>query len=136
MVYRFTFFNFHFTFYQMNYLKRRFITRFPIVIICLTVVSWAVLAGLVILTDPEIFANYQYFPVWPVMFLALATTLRLILGSWRRGLIFGLAGTIYMGFRYLGIGGWIYWVLLLGLAVTIEVYFQRTENRQRLNSSR
>lgn len=92
----------------------------------LAVTAWAGLAGLVILTDPEIFAGYRHLPVWPAMLLALAASLRLILGSWRRGIIFGLAGTIYMGFRYLGIGGWIYGVLLGGLAVALEWYFRRT----------
>jgi len=92
-------------------------------LVFLTVVSWAGLAGLVILTDPEIFANYRYLPIWPMMFLSLAATLRLILGSWRRGLIFALAGTVYMVFRFLGIGYWIYGILLLGLAGVIDWYF-------------
>ena len=107
----------------MIHLKRRFKIGFPAATIWLAVVSWAGLAGLVILTDPEIFANYRYLPIWPMMFLSLAATLRLILGSWRRGLIFALAGTVYMVFRFLGIGYWIYGILLLGLAGVIDWYF-------------
>ncbi len=57
------------------------------------------------------------------MFLTLAASVRLILGNWRRGLIFALAGTVYMVFRYLGIGYWIYGILLLGLAGVIDWYF-------------
>lgn len=90
-----------------------------------TAVSWAVLGGMVILTDPEVFADYYYLPIWPAMFLVLATTLRLILGNWRRGLIFGLAGTIYLVFRYLGIGEWIYGLLLVGLGIALEWYLRR-----------
>lgn len=107
-------------------MRRRFRTRFFGSAFWLTVISWVILAAIVILTDPEIFADYYYLPIWPAMLLALAASLRLILGSWRRGVIFGLAGTIYMGFRYLGIGGWIYGVLLGGLAVALEWYFRRT----------
>ena len=92
-------------------------------LVFLTVVSWAGLAGLVILTDPEIFANYRYLPVWPMMFLSLAVTLRLILGSWRRGLIFALAGTAYMVFRYLGIGHILYLILLAGISMSVLVIF-------------
>ena len=107
----------------MIHLKRRFKIGFPAATIWLAVVSWAGLVGLVILTDPEIFANYRYLPIWPMMFLSLAATLRLILGSWRRGLIFALGGTVYMVFRFLGIGYWIYGILLLGLAGVIDWYF-------------
>jgi len=92
-------------------------------LVFLTVVSWAGLAGLVILTDPEIFANYRYLPIWPMMFLSLAATLRLILGSWRRGLIFALAGTAYMVFRYLGIGHILYLILLVGISISVIVIF-------------
>lgn len=104
-------------------MRRRFRTNFFGPVFWLTIVSWAGLAGLVILTDPEIFADYYYLPVWPAILLALAASLRLILGSWRSGLTFALAGTIYMVFRYLGIGHWMYGVLLLGLAGVIEWYF-------------
>lgn len=119
----------------MIHLKRRFKFRFSGAA-GLAGASWAVLAGLVTLVDPEIFADYYYLPVWPAMFLALASSLRLILGSWRRGLIFGLASTFYMLFRYLGIGEWIYGVLLFGLAATVDLYFRRTENRGRLSGNR
>lgn len=107
----------------MRYGKFRRRIRFPASAVFLTVASWAGLAGLMVLTDPAIFADYLYLPVWPVMFLALAATLRLVLGSWRRGLIFALAVTIYMVFRYLEIGYWMYGVLLLGLAGVVEWYF-------------
>lgn len=109
----------------MIHLKRRFKFRFSGAA-ALAGVSWAVLAGLVILVDPEVFADYYYLPIWPATFLALAATLRLILGNWRRGLIFGLAGTVYMIFRYLGIGGWVYGLLLVGLAMALEMYFRKT----------
>ncbi len=107
----------------MRYGKFRRKIRFPASAVFLTAVSWAALAALVILVDPEIFAGYHYLPFWPVIFLALAATMRLILGSWRRGLIFALAGTVYMVFRFLGIGYWIYGILLLGLAGVIDWYF-------------
>src|SRR3990167_8643396 len=107
----------------MRYGKFRRKIRFPTSIAFLTVISWMGLAGLVVLVDPTIFADYLYLPVWPVMFFTLAATVRLILGSWRRGLIFALSGTAYMVFRYLGIGYWIYGGLLLGLAGVIDWYF-------------
>ncbi len=107
----------------MRYGKFRRKIRFPASAVFLTAVSWAGLAVMVVLVDPEIFAGYHYLPIWPVMFLALAATIRLVLGSWRRGLIFALAVTIYMVFRYLEIGYWMYGVLLLGLARVVEWYF-------------
>ena len=107
----------------MIHLKRRFKIGFPAATIWLAVVSWAGLVGLVILTDPEIFANYRYLPIWPMMFLSLAATLRLILGSWRRGLIFALAGMAYMVFRYLGIGHILYLILLVGISMSVLVIF-------------
>ena len=107
----------------MRYGKFRRKIRLPISTVFLTVMSWAGLVAVVILTDPAIFAGYQYLPIWPVMFLSLAATMRLILGSWWRGLTFALAGMVYMVFRYLGIGYWIYGILLLGLAGVIDWYF-------------
>jgi len=114
----------------MRYGKFRRKIRFPTTLVFLTVASWAALAGLVVLVDPVIFAGYQYLPIWPAMFLALAATMRLILGSWRRGLIFALAGTAYMVFRYLGIGYWIYGVLLLGLAGVADWYLRLRNTRK------
>lgn len=109
----------------MIHLKRRFKIGFPTATIWLAVTAWAGLAGLVTLVDPEVFADYYYLPIWPAIFFALAVMLRLILGSWRRGLIFALAGTAYMVFRYLGIGHWMYAALLLGLAATVDWYLKR-----------
>ena len=88
----------------------------------LVLISWAGLAGLVILTDPEIFADYYYLPVWPLVWLSLWSFIWLVTKSGKRGVIYGTAGTLYLGLKYLGIGYWVYGVLLLGLAGVTDWY--------------
>jgi hypothetical protein len=114
----------------MIHYKHRYKFRLPSGAVWLTLISWAGLGALVAFTDPEIFAGYIYLPIWPMVWLSLLSLTWLVTKSGKRGLIYGTAGTAYLGLKYLRIGYWIYGGLLLGLAVTADWYLlvQKTQN--------
>ena len=82
---------------------------------------WAAIAGLVYFIDPETpFAVLVFFIL---IFLALLFTFATVFANSRRGLIAALALTLFLFLRYLGVGHIINFLLILGAAISIELYF-------------
>ncbi len=84
---------------------------------------WLGVGGLVYFVEPATFAAIPLFFV--LTFFALLLTFSLALASSRRGLLVALGTTIFLLLRYFGIGNIINFLIIVGLAVTIEIYFQK-----------
>lgn len=97
-------------------LRRNF---FPTLVV--TIFFWGAIAGLVYFIEPDMpFAVPVFFVL---TFLAFLFTFSTIFANSRRGLIASLAMTVFLILRYLGIGHIINFLLVLGIATSVELYF-------------
>jgi hypothetical protein len=84
---------------------------FPTLVI--TLLLWIFLAVLVYFVEPDF------------TFVAILFTFSTLLTNSRRGLIFALALTLFLILRYFGVGNIINFLLIMGVAITTEIYFQK-----------
>lgn len=88
-----------------------------------TLLFWGFLGGIVYFIEPEAFGIISLF--FALLFFALLFTSSLIFGSRRRGLIVSISLTLFMLLRYFGIGNILNFLLIAGLAITVELYLSR-----------
>lgn len=82
---------------------------------------WAALGGVVYFTDPA--ALFSLIVFFIILFLAFLYTFSLILASTRRGFLIALALSLFIILRYLGVGTWLNFILIVAIAVCAELYF-------------
>ncbi len=92
---------------------------FPTLIVIL--ILWSLVAAIIYFANPETFGMIPLFFI--LLFLSLGITLSTLFANTRRGIISAVAITIFIILRYLGVGNIVNFLLLLGLAIVIELYF-------------
>lgn len=92
---------------------------FPSLII--TLVSWLLITYLVYSVDPTTLYIMVLFFI--LVFITLLFTFSIILANTRRGLTASIAITIFLFFRYYGIGNILNFLLVFGLAIASDIYF-------------
>ena len=104
---------------EKNKQKRK--NLFPSLII--TVVSWLLIAYLVYSVNPT--TPYIIILFFILAFVALLFTFSIVFANTRRGLTVAIAFTIFLFFRYYGIGNILNFLLVFGLAVASDIYFSK-----------
>lgn len=89
----------------------------------MTIVLWGIWGGLIYFISPDTFGALPLFLVFS--FLAFLFTFSLLFADSGRGFIVSLGLTVFLILRYLGIGNIINLLLITGLIVTAELYFDK-----------
>ena len=89
----------------------------------LTMFLWIILAGIVVFVDPHL--NWSLPVFYISLFVTCLFTFSLLFKNSRRGLIVSLLVTLFLLLRFFGIGNIINLILLIGLAITVEVFFSK-----------
>jgi len=91
-----------------------------------TIILWVVIGGLIYFADPHSFGVIPLFLV--LVYVATMFTFSIIFAQTRRGIITASALTLFLILRYLGIGNVLNLLLILGLSLAIEYYFNRSKS--------
>lgn len=86
-----------------------------------TILLWLSLTALIYFVDPFSFGALPGFFI--LVFFGLLFTFSLLFANSRRGLLISLSLSLFLLLRYLGVGHLLNFLLLAGLAITIELYF-------------
>ena len=78
---------------------------------------------MVYFVDPFAFAAIPGFFI--LFFFSMLFTFSLLFASARRGFLISASLSLFLLFRYLGIGNLLNFLLLAGLAITVELYLAR-----------
>jgi len=100
-------------------LRRNF---FPTLMLIL--ILWSLTAGLVYFVEPDGFFAIPVFFI--LVFLALVFTLSTIFANSRQGFIAAFGLISFLALCYLGVGNFLNFLLVLGLATVAEIYFGRS----------
>jgi len=84
---------------------------------------WGLLGSLIYFVEPDTVIAIPLF--FLLAFLALFFTFSLLLAHTRRGFVAALAMTLFLVLRFWGVGNVLNFLLIAGLALTIELYFSR-----------
>jgi hypothetical protein len=84
---------------------------------------WVLLIGIIYFVNPATFGVILLF--FLILFFCLLFTFSLLFGNTRRGVIGSLTLLTFLILRYLDIGHVLNFILLVGLGITIELYFSR-----------
>lgn len=87
----------------------------------LTIILWISITLIVYFIEPETFGILPLF--FFLIFLALLFTFSLLFAHTRRGALLALGLTLFLMLRYLGVGNILNFLLIIGIAITIELYF-------------
>lgn len=104
---------------QEQILKRK--NFFPTLLV--TLILWGLIAGIIYFVEPEAFAIIPLF--FSILFFALLFTSSLLFGNKRRGVITSISLTLFLLLRYFGIGNVLNFLLIAGLAITVELYLAK-----------
>ncbi len=97
---------------------------FPTLIVL--VLSWGLIFALIYSVDPTSPGAVPAFFI--LVFIASLFTFSTLLANSRRGLLSTLVLTFFLLLRYLGVGHLLNLLLLLGLAITTEIYLSRNSS--------
>lgn len=90
----------------------------------ITALFWSLIGFIVYFVDPE---TIGIVPLMFVLaFFAQLFTFALLTENTRRGLLITLVTTIFLILRYFEVGNILNFALLVGVAITVEIYFTRT----------
>jgi len=85
------------------------------------ILLWLGVVSIIYFVEPDTFGILPVF--FFLVFLALLFTLSLLFAHTRRGALIAVGLTLFLILRYLGIGNILNFLLILGIAITIELYF-------------
>lgn len=88
-----------------------------------TILLWILLSGFIYFVDPDSLAAVPVF--FLLEFVTLLFTTSILFGNTRRGAIATLVITVFLILRYFGVGNLLNLLLLVGVGITIEVYFSK-----------
>jgi len=91
--------------------------------LAITILLWIFTFALVYFVEPDIPLIMPVFFV--LVFSAFLFTFSTALANSRSGLILSSAVTIFLFLRYLGVGNVINLILIVGIVISIEVYYYR-----------
>jgi len=91
--------------------------------LAVTILLWIMLFGLVYFVEPDAFGASALFFV--LVFLALLFTFSTVFANSRRGLLASSSLTLFLILRSLGVGHIINFLLIGGIAISIEIYFSK-----------
>lgn len=101
-------------------LKRRK-NFFPTLII--TVFFWLLIVLIIYFVNPAAIGVIPLF--FSIVFITLLFTLSTVFTNTRRGFLTAFGLTLFLILRYLGVGNIINFLLILGLGITIDIYFSK-----------
>jgi len=87
----------------------------------ITILLWLLLAVFVNSVNPFSFGVVFLFLV--LVFLALFFTFAFLFTSTKRAVVYSIAAIIFLVLRYFGIGNVLNLLIIIGLIITIEIYF-------------
>lgn len=87
-------------------------------------ITWGLIAFIIYFIEPENFGAVPLF--FLTVFLALLFTFSTLLANTRRGVIFAVGLTLLLILRFFGVGNILNFLLIFGIAVSIEYYFTKT----------
>lgn len=99
-------------------LRKNFLPTFLI-----TLTLWGTIAGIIYFVEPDTLGIVPLFFV--LTFLAFLFTFSLAFAHSRRGVLAAIALSAFLLLRYLGVGNVLNFILIAGLAITIELYFSK-----------
>ncbi|MBI2066119.1 hypothetical protein HYT60_01245 [Candidatus Woesebacteria bacterium] len=85
------------------------------------ILLWLGVVSIVYFVEPDTFGILPVF--FFLIFLALLFTFSLLFAHTRRGALLAVGLTLFLILRYLGIGNILNFLLILGIAITVELYF-------------
>jgi len=94
---------------------------FPTLLI--TIILWLLLAGFIYFIDPFAFGVVVLFLI--LVFLALLFTFSFLFTSTRKGLTLSMATVVFLILRYFGVGNILNMLLIIGVVISLEIYFYR-----------
>lgn len=110
----------------MNYMKEERKNRiknrknfFPTLIV--TMLFWLGSFAIIYFVEPDTFGIIPIFFI--VIFFSLLFSFATVFANTRRGMIISFSLIMFLFLRYLGIGNILNALLLLGVAITTEIYF-------------
>jgi len=94
----------------------------------LVIVLWGLLGVLIYWVEPELIKDIVipglYLPFFLLFFPASFLTLAVVLANSRRGLIVASALNLFLALRLFGLGNVLNLILLAGIAVAVDRYFE------------
>ena len=87
------------------------------------IILWGTLAGIIYFFDPFILGIIPIAIL--IFFLAVLFTIATVTISTRRGVIIALAATIFIVLRYFGVGNILNFLLIAGIAITLNLYLSK-----------
>lgn len=91
--------------------------------LAITLLVWVLVGGLIYFVDPESIGAVPIFFI--LIFIGLLLAFATLLTNSRQGLILAIATTIFLILRYFGVGNLLNLGLLIGVAITTELYFAK-----------
>lgn len=92
-------------------------------ILILTIMFWVLIGYIIFFVEPYSFLAIPLF--FLTLFFATLFTFTIFFANTRRGFIAAMSTVLFLFLRYLGIGNVVNFLLILGLAITIEFYFSK-----------
>lgn len=89
----------------------------------ITILLWGFLGFLVYFVDPQKSGAVPIF--FAILFAALFLTFSTLFANTRRGLIVSFGIILFLMLRYLGVGNILNLILIVGVAVSVELFFGR-----------
>lgn len=87
-------------------------------------ITWGLVAFIVYFIEPDTFAIIPVF--FLVTFFALIFTFSTLFANTRRGIVSAAALSLFLILRFFGVGNIVNFLLIAGIAVSIEYYFTKT----------
>ena len=94
---------------------------FPTLLV--TILFWFLLVGFVYFVGPFTFGAIPLFLI--LVFLTFLLTFSFLFASTRRGLTISIAAIVLLILRYFGVGNVLNMLLIVGVVITLEIYFSR-----------
>jgi len=93
----------------------------------LIIMLWGLLGAMIYWVDPELIKNILipglYLPFFLLFFPAMLLTLAVILTNSRKGLLGALGVTVFLILRVYQLGNLLSFLLILGIIISIDRYF-------------
>lgn len=86
-------------------------------------ITWGLIAFIIYFIEPENFGAVPLF--FLTAFFAFLFTFSTILANTRRGIVFAIGLTFLLILRFFGVGNILNFLLIFGVAVSVEYYFTK-----------
>jgi len=90
-------------------------------LLVITVIFWLLLGAIIYFLSPDAFG--AVFLLFLVIFLTVFFTSSILFANSKRGGVIATSITLFIFLRFIGVGNIVNLLLLVGIVVTIELYF-------------